>query len=210
MIKVVVTDDHAVVRTGLHLIFREEDIQIKGEASNGDELLEILKGETFDVAVIDINMPGKDSLDLVRELRKSYPELPLIVFTMSKDEQLALRFFKNGIHAYINKEEDPIEIVNAVKASKKSEIYLTNQQKNLFASRLISNDPDSSMHKRLTDREYQILSHLASGKSKNEIAQKLNISKHTISNHRNNILKKLNLSNIAELTRYALQHQIIT
>lgn len=210
MIKVVVADDHAVVRTGLQLIFNEEDIDISGAASNGNELLNLLKEKQFDVAVVDINMPGNDSLHLILEVGKRHPKLPIVIFTMSKDEQLIFRMLQNGVKACINKEEDLKEIIQAVKNASKNEMYLTSWQKSLFAEKFISGIDSQQPHHRLTDREYQVMCLMAEGKTKDEIARKLDISKNTLSNHRNNILKKMHLSNIAELTKYALQNQLIS
>ena len=211
MISVIVADDHAVVRTGLQLIFQDSlGISLKGEANNGNDLLLKLKSDNFDVAIVDINMPGISSLELISEIKQQHPNLPIIVFTMNQDEQLATRMFKNGALAYINKEEDPEELIKAVRCVvDNGRRYLTKRQEYFFANQFIMGNEESQDHNNLTDREYQIMCLLAEGKSKTEIAEKLDISKNTLSNHRNNILKKLNLCNNAELTKYALNHQLI-
>lgn len=210
MISVVVADDHAVVRAGLQLIFLDnEGIKIKAEANNGDALLQILKNEVFDAAIVDVNMPGISSLELIGQIKVNYPQLPIVIFTMRQDEMLAVRMFKIGALAYINKEEDPQELINALKCVVKNKRYLTKRQEFFFANQFITGDEEIGNHDSLTHREYQIMCLLAKGIKKKDIAMKLDISKNTISNHRNNILKKLSLSNNAELTRYALAHQII-
>lgn len=210
MKQIIIADDHAVVRTGLNLIFQlDGNLDVADEVQNGQELLDCLSNRKYDTAIIDLNMPGKDSLDLVAEVRKRFPHLPIVIYSMNTDEQLALRLFKMGVKAYINKEESQNEILNAVKQVVGGNRYLTQAQKNLFAERMIKGENGSLPQEKLTDREYQILRLVAAGCSKTEIAEKLSISKNTISNHRNNILKKLNVANNAELTRFAIQHQLV-
>ena len=210
MISVIVADDHAVVRTGLQLIFSyNQDIEVKAEVDNGNELLQQLSYDSFDVAIVDVNMPGLSSLDLLNEIKEHYPKLPVVIFTMNADEQMASRMFKNGALAYINKEEDTSELIAAVKhVYQTKKRYITKRQEFLFASMFV-NSGDEVNHESLTDREYQIMCLLAEGISKTDIADKLSISKNTLSNHRNNILKKLNIANNVELTKYALHHNII-
>jgi DNA-binding NarL/FixJ family response regulator len=210
MVKIIIADDHAVVRTGLQLILQgNRTFILANEAKNGAELLEKLQADSYDIAIIDMNMPGKDSLDLVLEVQQKHPNLKLMIFTMNTDEQLAKRLLKKGVLAYINKEENSEELLNALKSVSEGKVYLTPSQKNIFASQFITDKIIEKPHEKLTDREYQIMCLLASGISKTEIAEKLSISKNTLSNHRNNILKKLALTNAAELTKYALKHQLI-
>ncbi len=210
MISVIVADDHAVVRTGLQLIFMSTtDISVKEEARDGIELLQKLTNGKFDVVILDVNMPGLSSIELLQQIKSLCPDLPIVIFSMNKDEQLASRMLKNGVMAYINKEEDPSELVAAVKSAVNNKKYLTQSQKYFFATQFITEESERNNLESLTDREYQVLSLLASGLSKSDIAIKLSISKNTLSNHRNNILKKLNLANNAELTKYALLNKVI-
>ncbi len=210
MISVIVADDHAVVRTGLQLIFMNtNDISVKDEARDGIELLQKLTQYKFDVAILDVNMPGLSSIELLQQVKKLCPDLPIVIFSMNKEEQFASRMLKNGVMAYINKEEDPLELIAAVKSAASYHKYLTQSQKYFYATQFLTEDSEKSNLESLTDREYQVLSLLASGISKTDIAQKLSISKNTLSNHRNNILKKLSLANNAELTKYALVNKII-
>jgi two-component system invasion response regulator UvrY len=210
MVRLIVADDHAVVRTGLQLIFQDiPNFEIIAEVSNGDELLQLLNTEKTDLVIVDMNMPGKDSLDLIANIQKDHASIKIVVFTMNTDEQLALRLFKLGVKAYINKEEPSDVIIEAVKKASFNEVFLTKQQQNTFASKLINGEEEILAHEKLTDKEYQVFCLLTEGKSKTEISEKLQISKNTISNHRNNILKKLNLNNTVELTRYAIENHII-
>lgn len=210
MINVVMADDHAVVRTGLQLYYNvNSGISISGEAASGNELIHLLKYNSYDVAVVDLNMPGRDSLDLIAEVMELSPNLPVVVFSMNKDEQLMQRLIKLGIKAFINKEENPEELTKAIKAAAENRVYLTDGQKHIFMQNYLFGNKEVLPHQKLTDREYQIMCLLAQGKSKDFIAAKLQISKNTINNHRNSILKKLQVSNNAELTRYALNNSLI-
>jgi len=210
MIEVIIADDHAVVRTGLKLFFQgHQKIQISAEAQNGNTLLEMLSSKNFSVAVIDLNMPGKDSLDLINCISAMFPKLPIVILTMNTDKQLTLRLLKLGVYAFINKEESPEIIEQAILSAANYEKFLTYDQKSLFANQLISGEAIDAPHLILTDREYQIMCLMATGKSNSEISVKLTISKNTLSNHRNNILKKLRLCNNAELTKYAIDKHLI-
>ncbi len=209
MISVIIADDHAVVRTGLQLIFQiGSDIHIEGETDNGNELLSMINENHYDVAIVDVNMPGINSIQLVSAI-KEHKNIPVVVFTMNTDEQLAARMLKAGAMAYINKEEDPEELIKAVTNASQGKKYLTKVQEYFFANQFILGDNQQVDLENLTDREYQVMHLLASGKSKDEISESLMISKNTLSNHRNNILKKLNLTNNVELTKYALSHNVI-
>ena len=210
MISALIADDHAVVRTGLQLIFNDSaDIHVKAEADNGNDVLTLVKEDVFDVAVVDVNMPGLSSLELMAGIKAVRPKLPIVIFTMNSDEQLAARMFKNGALAYINKEENPEELVRAIKHVVDNKRYLTKRQEYFFANQFIMGEEGKGDLESLTDREYQIMCLLAEGVSNTNVAQKLDISKNTISNHRNNILRKLNLANNVELTKFALHHQLI-
>ena len=209
--QIIIADDHAVVRTGLQMILDEtSDLAITGEVSDGNELLEKLPQGNFDLVILDMSMPGRDALDILKEIKSNWPTLPVVIFTMNPDEVYALRMIKAGASAYINKETRPdriIEILRTVAGGKK---YFTPLQSELLAEAVVQPEPANLfIHETLTDREFQIMFVLASGLKKSEIADKLQLSKNTVGNHRNNILKKMNLSTNSELTRYAIQHGII-
>jgi DNA-binding NarL/FixJ family response regulator len=209
--KIIIADDHAVVRTGLQLILDEtDDLEITGEARNGDELLEKLKSKAFRLVILDISMPGKDSLDVLKEIKTSYPALPVVIFTMNSDEFYAIRMIKSGASAYINKETNPAEIIHILRTVLNGRKYFTQSQTEALAQLVTEPSKLSPLkHESLTDREFQILIMLASGLKKTDIADKLAISKHTIGNHRNNILKKMNMATTSDLTKYSIQQGII-
>jgi len=209
--KIIIADDHAVVRTGLQLILDgTSDLSIVEEARNGQELLDKLKLNEFDLVILDISMPGKDALDVLLEIKAQWQHVPVVIFSTNPDEVYAIRMIKNGASAYINKETKPKLIIEILRTVLKGHKYFSALQSELMAE--IVTDPDKSKllpHQLLTDREFQIFSMLASGIRKNEIAEKLSISKNTLGNHRNNIMKKMNFSTNSELIRYAIQNGII-
>ena len=210
--RIIIADDHAVVRTGLQLILDETtDMSICDEAANGDELIEKLRRNRYDLVLLDISMPGKDAMDVLKEIKTTWERTPVVIFSMNPDEIYAVRMIRNGASAYINKETDPkriIEILRIVLSGKK---YFTQQQGSMLAEWIIEPEKsvDSLLHETLTDREFQIFFMMASGMKKSEIAEKLAISKHTIGNHRSNIMHKMNLTTNSELTRYAIRNGII-
>ncbi len=211
MIRVIIADDHAVVRTGLQLIMdATSDIDIVDEASRGNDLLKKLQQESYDVVILDLSMPGKDGMDVLKEIKAGFPKLPVVIFSMNPDGQFASRLFKNGASAYINKETNPDELKKAIRTVARGKKYYTVAQAEKMVDLFTRDDHDVFIpHEKLTDREFQIMCMLAYGTRKNEISDILSVSKNTISNHRNNILKKMQLQNNSEITRYALQHGII-
>jgi DNA-binding NarL/FixJ family response regulator len=210
--RIIIADDHAVVRTGLQLILEETtDMSICGEAANGFELIETLKCELYDLVILDISMPGKDTMDLMKEILSTWVRLPIVIFSMNPDEIYAVRMIRNGASAYINKETNPKQIIDILRIVLSGKKYFTQQQSAMLAELVIEPEKNTNLlvHETLSDREFQIFSLLASGMRKSEIAEKLSISKHTIGNHRSNIMHKMNLDTNSELTRYAIQHGII-
>jgi DNA-binding NarL/FixJ family response regulator len=210
--RIIIADDHAVVRTGLQLIFDATlDLQLVDEASNGMELLGKLKTHDYDVVILDLSMPGKDGIDILKDIKKKYPDLPVVVFSMKPENSYAIRLLKNGASAFLNKETNPDEIVKAIRTVVSGKHYYTPQQANSFMN-VIQNDISNEQlkpHERLSDREFQVMCMLASGNKKQIIANKLFISPNTINNHRNNILKKMDMKSNSDIARYAVQNKLI-
>ena len=210
--KIIIADDHAVVRTGLQLILDEtHDLSIRAEARNGGELLELLKVESYDLVILDINMPGRDALDVLIEIRAEWPSLPVVIFSMNPDEVYAIRMLTNGASAYINKETKPKQMIEILRTVVRGRKYYSPLHADIMAGMVTegTEKAQSLPHTILTDREFQVFSLLAMGVRKSQIAEKLSISKNTLSNHRNNIMKKMSITSNSELTRYAIQHGII-
>lgn len=208
---IIIADDHAVVRTGLQMIFDETpDLEISDEAASGDELLEKISGTSFDLVIMDMSMPGRDSLDTLSEISEKWPALPVVIFSMNSDEAYALRMIRNGAAAYINKQTNSDQVTHIIRTVLSGKKYVSPYQSELFAGQVISTSGSTAeLHLLLSDREYQVFILLAGGTRNSEIAERLGISKNTVNNHRNSIMKKMNLSQNSELTRYALQHRII-
>lgn len=209
--RIIIADDHAIVRIGLKLVLDEtDDLSIVDEVSTGDELLLKLENNTFDLVILDLSMPGRDTLDVLKEIKSTRPKLPVVIFTMNPDDIHAVRMIRNGAFAYVHKKTDPEQIISILRTVVGGKRYFTPFQTELLAEMVISPEKEGiEPHELLTDREFQIFFMLASSLKKSEIAEKLSLSKHTVSNHRDSILRKMNMTMNSELTKYAIKHGII-
>ena len=209
MINIIIADDHAVVRKGLKQIFEETvDLVVTGEASSGNELLEKIRIEKYDVVILDISMPGKDGLDTLKELKNEFADLLVLIFTMYPEEQYALRVLKAGASGYINKESEPEELLSAIRKVTRGRKYISPTLAELLASNL-DTDGKTPLHETLSDREYQVMCLISSGRTPTEIASELTLSVNTISTYRLRILEKMNMKNNAELTHYAVKNHLV-
>jgi len=208
MIRIIIADDHAVVRKGLKQIFDETlDLVVTGEANSGHELLEKIREYEYDVVILDISMPGKDGLDTLKELKVIHPDLPVLIFTIYPEEQYAVRVLKAGASGYINKESEPEFLIEAIRKVSRGRKYISPYLAELLASNLEGGD--SPIHELLSDREYQVMCMIASGKTATDIAKELSLSINTISTYRIRILEKMSMKNNAEITHYALKNRLV-
>ena len=208
MIRIIIADDHAVVRKGLKQIFDETlDLVVTGEANSGQELLEKIRENEYDVVILDISMPGKDGLDTLKELKAIHQDLPVLIFTVYPEEQYAVRVLKAGASGYINKESEPESLIEAIRKVSKGRKYISPYLAELLASNLEGGD--SPIHELLSDREYQVMCMIASGKTATDIAKELSLSINTISTYRIRILDKMGMKNNAEITHYALKNRLV-
>jgi DNA-binding NarL/FixJ family response regulator len=209
--RIIIADDHAVVRTGLQLILDETtDLTIVDEARDGQELLDKLQFNNYDLVILDIAMPGKEALDVLKEIKTKWSSMPVVIFSMNSNEMYAVRMLSNGASAFINKETKPTQIIEILRIVLSGKRYISPQQAEILVENAsIREKPVNTSHELLTDREFQIFCLLANGTRKSEIAEKLEISINTLSNHRNNILKKMKMSINSDLTRYAIHAGII-
>ncbi|MGH7598067.1 MAG: response regulator [bacterium] len=209
MIKILIADDHPVVREGLQgIIARASDMKIGGEALNGQEVLQKAVEEDWDVVVLDIGMPGRDGLEILKDLHREKPELPVLMLSMYPEDQVAVRALKAGAAGYMNKETAPKELVNAIRKIQGGGKYVSAA----LAERLAANldeHAEAAPHELLSNREFQVLRLLASGKEAHEIADELFISVKTVRTYRDRVLEKLNLKNEVELAHYAIQHRLL-
>jgi len=209
MIRVFIADDHAVVREGVKHIFSEiPDIKIAGEACNGQEVLENMGKKDFDLLLLDIAMPGRDGLEVLKEVKTQKPKLPVLILSMFPEEQYALRALKSGASGYLTKDSIPNELVKAVRKIQKGGKYISAAFSEKLVTELTSYT-SKPLHERLSDREYQIMRMIASGKTMNEISGELSLSSKTIYTYRARVLEKMEMKNNIELTRYATKHGLI-
>jgi two-component system invasion response regulator UvrY len=209
MLKILIADDHAIVRQGLKQIVTEtRDMTVAGEASNGQELLNKIREGEYDVVVLDITMPVRDGMDVLRQLRSEKPRLPVLMLSIHPEEQYALRALRAGASGYLTKESAPDELVVAIRKVSSGGKYISASLAEKLAFELEFGH-EQALHEVLSDREYQVLCLIASGKTVTEIAQELSLSEKTISTYRSRILEKMNMKNNAELTYYAIKNQLI-
>jgi len=208
-VKILIADDHPVVRQGLkQMLGAEADIAVVGEARNGREVVELCGRVAWDVAVVDYNMPGKGGIELVKELRSRYPDHPVLVLSMYPEERYAVRVLKAGAAGYLTKESATEELVTAIRKVARGGRFVTPAVGERLAQE-VAGGGDKPLHERLSDREYQIMWMLSSGKTVHDIAQQLFLSPNTISTYRARILRKMNLKNNAEMMRYAITNQLV-
>jgi two-component system invasion response regulator UvrY len=209
MIRIVVVDDHAVVREGLKRIISENPgMAVTGEAGDGHEALRVIKSEPCDVVLLDLTMPNKGGLDVLKQLHAESPRLPVLVLSMHSEDQYAVRVLRAGAAGYLTKESAPAKLVQAIRKVVRGGKYVspTLAEKLVFD---LDGNATRPAHEVLSDREYQVLCMIASGKTVSQIAEELILSVKTISTYRVRILEKLNMQNNAELTRYAIKEGLV-
>jgi two-component system invasion response regulator UvrY len=190
MIRVLIADDHTVVRHGLKQILSSDaQLQVVGEAVNGDEVLRMVDALRIDALVLDITMPGKNGLDVLKELRRKHPQLPVLVLSMHPEDQFAIRILRAGASGYVTKESAPEELIGALRKVCKGAKYVSPQLAEKLAV-FIEDDKRGPLHEQLSDREYQVMSMLALGKTVSEIADELLLSVKTVSTYRTRVLEK--------------------
>jgi DNA-binding NarL/FixJ family response regulator len=205
MIKILIADDHPVVRKGLKEIIQAiPDMTVSGEASNEQEVLENVRKIDFDVVLLDISMPGKSGLDVLKELKRGKPELPVLILSIHPEEQYAVRVLKAGASGYLTKDSAPDELITAILKVSRGKKYISASLAEKLAYDL-EIGAEKPLHETLSDREYEVMCLIASGKTIKEIAEELYLSVKTISTYRARILEKMNMKSSAELTHYAIK-----
>ena len=209
MIRALIADDHAVVRQGLKQILGDTpEMVVAGEATNGQEVLDRVRAETWDVVVLDISMPDRSGLDVLKQLRSERPKLPVLVLSMHSEDQYAMRVLKAGASGYLTKDTAPDELVKAIRKVVSGGRYVSS----FLAEKLafeIGTDSSRLPHETLSDREFQVLRLIAAGKSVTEIAAELYLSVKTVSTYRARMLEKMNLETSAQLMHYAMQNHLV-
>jgi len=208
MIKVLVADDHTIIRDGLRQILADTpDLVVAGEAANGNEVLEQVRDGDWDVLVLDVSMPGRSGLDLIKQIRKERPRLPILVFSMHQEEQYAARALRAGASGYLTKEADGTQLVEVIRKVANGGVFLSSHMAERMARELISGY-EGAPHTALSDREYQVFRKIVAGTMISDIADELCLSVKTVSTHKTRILLKMQMSTTAELIRYAIENRL--
>ncbi len=209
MIKILIVDDHAIVREGLNRIIQtEQDMHVAGMAKDGSEVIRLLLENEIDVIVLDISMPGKSGLDLIKDVKQVQPLVKILMLSMYPEERFALRSIKAGASGYLTKEMAPEEIVNAIRTIHSGRKYITSALADMIADEL-QNPTEKVPHELLSDREFEVLCMLAVGKPVVEIAVVLSLSESTVSTYRMRILQKMGLKTNSDLIHYGIEHGLV-
>jgi len=209
MINVLIADDHAIVRKGLIQIISETtDIYVADEACAGQEVLDKVAKSTFDVILLDIHLPGKSGLDVLKQLKKENPLLPTLILTIYPEEQYAIRALKLGASGYLTKDSAPDELVKAIRKVASGGKFVSASLAEKLASH-IEIDQNKSPHEILSNREYQVMRFIAIGKTVKEISDELSISAKTLSTYRTRVLEKMNMKKDAEIIHYAISNKLL-
>lgn len=207
--KILIADDHAVVRKGLKQILADAaDIASIDEAGSGQEALKKVRENNYNIVLLDISMPGMGGVDVLKQLKIEKPNLPVLILTMHSEDQYAVRILKAGASGYLTKESAPDELISAIQKVSQGGRYISPYLAEKLACDLNSTAMQP-LHERLSDREYQIMTMLASGRSTKEIAAELSLGMPTVSTYRFRILQKMNLKNNAELVNYVITNNLL-
>jgi len=209
MIKILIADDHTIFREGLkHILAEYPDLVVADEANNGQEVLDKIWKDNYDMVLLDITMPGMTGLEVLKQLKNEKPKLPVLILSMHPEEQYAVRVIRAGASGYLTKESAPDELITAIRKISQGRKYITSS----LAERLafeVEADSEKPLHDILSDREYQVLRMIAEGKTVKNIAKELSLSIKTVSTYRTRIMEKMKMKTNAELMHYVIKHQIL-
>ncbi|MGF6532673.1 MULTISPECIES: response regulator [Paraburkholderia] len=208
MTRVLLADDHALVRDGLrHILKSASGFEVAGEASDSTSTIALVRASAADVLVLDLSMPGRNGIELIRQIKDEKPTLRVLVLTMHAEQQYAVRAFKAGASGYLTKESASAELVAAVTKVAAGGVYVSLAMAERFALSL--NEPvDTLPHQRLSDREFDVFRRIAAGQTISEIAQELSVSAKTVSTYKTRILEKMQMPHDTALVRYAIRHKL--
>lgn len=209
MINILVVDDHALIRKGMKQILNDtEEIRVTGEAENGMQAIKMAQENTYDLVLLDISMPDKHGIDILKQLKLNKPQLPVLILSMHEENQYALRSMKAGAAGYLSKQSAPTQLVTAIRQVARGKKYISNELAEELANGL-SQGYQELLHQTLSNREYQTLCLMASGQSLSEMAETMSLSAKTVSVYRARLLEKMKLKNNAEAVRYAIENHLI-
>ena len=209
MIKVLITDDHPIVRQGIKQVLEDcSDIKVLDEVGEGNELIKKIIENDYDVILLDISLPGRNGLDLLKEIKSLKPKLYVLMLSMHPEEQYAIRALKLGASGYLTKSSITDELITAIRKAALGKKYITPSLAEKLAFD-IDIDSDKPLHHNLSDRELEVMCLLAKGKTLSDIANDLSLSSKTISTYRERILTKMSMTNTAEIIRYAIKNKLV-
>lgn len=207
--RILVADDHPIVRAGLvKIVNNDPDVYVADEVCTCQETLEKVVAEHYDIVVLDITMPDGSGLDVLKEIRKNKPDLPVLILSIHPEDQYAVRTLKAGASGYLTKKSAPNELMNAIRTVSQGKRYISATLSDHLAS-VLGDKSDKSSHEMLSDREYEIMLMLAAGKTNKCIGKDLGLSEKTISTYRSRIVAKMNITSNTELARYALDNNLL-
>lgn len=208
-INVLIADDHAIVRQGLKQILSEtEDLHVAGEADDGADALRLARSQDWNVFLLDVTMPNRNGIDTLKQLKKEFPRLPVLILSMHPEEQYAVRAIKSGASGYLTKQSAPELLVTAIRQVAAGKKFISPSLAERLAE-AITDDSDKPPHENLSDREYEVFILIASGKTLTQIAEQLSLSVATVSTYRARIIEKTNLRSNAEMIRYGLERALV-
>lgn len=209
MIRIVIADDHTLMREGLKRILEStDDIEVVGEATDGFGVLAHVRKGGFDLLLLDLSMPGRSGIDLIRQIRTESPKLPVLVLTMYEEEQYAIRSIRAGAQGYLTKESAGTQLVHAIRKVASGKPYISMEVAEQLALDIMT--PEKPLpHSQLSNREFEIFNLLAQGKTVTDIGQQLHLSVKTVSTHKSRILNKMGMHSISEIVRYAVAHNLL-
>ena len=209
MIRIVIADDHTIVREGLkQLLSAAADLRVIGEAQNGHDVLKRVRENDFEVLLLDMSMPGKSGIELIKQVHAEKPKLRILVLSMHEEEQYAVRALKAGAAGYMTKESAGAQLLAAIRKVAGGGAFISSAVAEQFALGVMP-QTEGPPHTALSDREFQVFQMLVQGLSVSAIADRLNLSVKTVSTHKSNIMQKMNMTNQSELIRYALNHRLL-
>lgn len=209
MIRIVIADDHTIMREGLKRILDgAEDMEVVGEAVDGFEALAHVRKGGFDLLMLDLSMPGRSGVELIRQLKDEMPKLPILVLTMHEEEQYAVRAIRAGARGYLTKESAGTQLLSAIRKIASGRPYISSEVAEQLAMDAMPAS-DFLPHRELSNREFEVFSLLVSGKSITEIADMLHLSAKTVSTHKTRILQKMSMNSLAEMVQYAVAHRLL-
>ncbi|RJX30259.1 MAG: DNA-binding response regulator [Oxalobacter sp.] len=207
--RIVIADDHTIMREGLKRILDGvDDIIVIGEATNGYETIDWVRKGGFDILLMDLSMPGRNGIELIRQVKSEAPKLPLLILTMHDEEQYAVRSIRAGAQGYLTKESAGTQLVNAIRRVATGRPYISTQVAEQLALNIMA--PNKELpHTQLSDREFEVFNLLVSGKSLTEIGDQLHLSVKTVSTHKTRIMQKMQMHSLSEIIQYAVAHQLL-